>query len=280
LLVTLAVALSSCRKSGSGKGSAQAAGQPAPGPIVAPLAPSPAPGAVVRPGRTRPRIVVAPITARNDDLWHLAHRGARNLSLVCARGYAGGIKQAGSVSHYYIPPGTRTGDYNCRNGKAYFGQPLMDDTCLHPCRTLAADPRFYRPGEIIFFPALVGLSCGSGRNKMIHDGFMVVLDNGNPDAINVEGRFGTFWGRCQSEQNGFCLDEGAIAMDFALTFSQYCRAWRPQDPLHHDDIKLSIYNQVRSEAARRGDGNAASAFDLDALIGIGMGPDGLLFRRN
>ena len=155
----------------------------------------------------------------------------------------------------------------------------MAGTCLHPCRTLAADPRYYRPGEILFFKNLVGLKCGSGRNQMIHDGFMVVTDNGNPEAINIEGRFGTFWGRCKQEQNGFCLDDGAIAMDFALTFSEYCRAWRPQDPFEHSDLKLAIYNRVRREAIRRGDSRAAMSFDLDALIGIGIDQNGLLYRH-
>ena len=69
-------------------------------------------------------------------------------------------------------------------------------------------------------------------------------------------------------------------MDFALTFSPYCRAWRPQDPLHHDDVKLEIYNHVRSEAARRGDNQAASTFDLDEWIGIGIDANGILRRRH
>lgn len=272
--------LPACRKKGSGNSSAQAAG-----PVVPPPAPphSAGPAVVVstptQAAPRRPRISVAPITARNDELWYLAHRGAADMNVVCARGYAGGAKQAASVTHYFIAPGSRISGYRCRNGLGYYGQPAMAGTCLHPCRTVAADPRFYRPGEILFFKNLVGLKCGSGRNQMIHDGFVVVADNGNPEAINIEGRFGIFWGRCQTEQNGFCLDDGAIAMDFALTFSPYCRAWRPQDPLHHDDIKLAIYNQVRSEAVRRGDNHAASSFDLDNWIGIGIDRNGILFRR-
>jgi hypothetical protein len=219
------------------------------------------------------------VSSRTDELWRLGQSAATDMNLVCARGYMGGIKQAASVTHYYIPPNTTAGDYRCRNGFGYFGQPNMAGTCLHPCRSLAADPRFHRPGEVIFFKNLVGLKCGSGANQMIHDGFMVVTDNGNPEVINIEGRFGTFWGRCQTEQNGFCLDDGAIAMDFALTFSEYCRTWRPQDPLHHSDLKLALYNQIRSEAAHRGDNQAASSFDLDAWIGIGLNSSGILYHH-
>jgi hypothetical protein len=144
---------------------------------------------------------------------------------------------------------------------------------------MAGDPRYYRPGEILFFPALVGMSCGSGKNKMVHDGFMVVTDNGNSEAINTEGRFGFFWGRCQHEQNGFCLDDGAIAIDFSLTFSNYCRAWRPQDPNWNPEIKLMIYNQVRKEAIRRGD-SGASDFDLDEMIGLGVSQKGFIYRHS
>ncbi len=215
----------------------------------------------------------------SGELWKLAQLGLQDPGLICVRGYQGGMKQAASVTHYFIPPGHKAGDYRCRSGFGYPMQPEMAGTCLHPCRTLAADPRYHRPGEILFFKNLVGMTCGSGPNKMIHDGFMVVTDSGNPDAINIEGRFGVFWGSCTREQNGFCQDEGAMAIDFALTFSHYCRAWRPQDPLHHANIKLAVYNAVRSEAARRGDHVAASRFDLDEWIGLSVTLDGLIYRR-
>lgn len=149
---------------------------------------------------------------------------------------------------------------------------------MHPCRSLTADPRYHRPGEVLFFKSLVGLKCGSGKNEMIHDGFMVVTDNGNPEYFNIEGRFGVFWGRCKVEQNGFCLDDGAITLDFALTFSQYCRAWRPLDPLFHENIKLEMFNTVRREAIRRADNHAAS-FDFDDFAGLTVSSDGTIIRR-
>lgn len=204
----------------------------------------------------------------------------RRMGFICTRGAQGAIRHATSVNHYFIPPGVKAGDYDCRNGYGYRDQQEMAGTCLHPCRSLAANQRFHRPGEIIFFENLVGKVCGSGKNKMIHDGFMVVTDNGNPESLNAEGRFGLFWGSCENVQNGFCQDEGAIALDFALTFSNYCRAWRPGDPLYNDDVKIGFYNKVRREAARRKDHNAASSFDLDEMIGLGVFPDGTIYRRN
>ncbi len=279
ILLSLAFSLTACKKSGSSaKPSASAApSAPAPG-LATAVTDEPASPAQATLGR--PSIQVAPRSARRDYLWNLAQGAlAGDMSFVCTRGQYGGEKQAASVTHYYIAPGTKVGDERCKNGLAYYGQPAMAGTCLHPCRALAADPRYHRPGEVIFFKNLVGMTCGTGRDKMIHDGFMVVTDNGNPDAINIEGRFGLFWGRCTAEQNGFCMDEGAIALDFTLTFSPYCRAWRPNDPLYHDNIKLAVYNAVRSEAARRGDHLAASKFDLDSFVGLTVDPSGRILRR-
>lgn len=276
----LTLSVSACKKSGS-KSNGTAAAPASPNTtIVVPGGPSTPVVTAPNARPVRPNIVRAPRTARSDELWNLAQAGVASMGEVCTRGVNGGEKMAASVTHYYIAPNTTAGDYRCKNGFGYFGQPAMNGTCLHPCRSLAGDPRYYRPGEVLFFKSLVGLTCGTGRNKMVHDGFMVVTDNGNPDAINIEGRFGFFWGKCNQEQNGFCLDDGAVAIDFALTFSQYCRAWRPQDPLFNDEIKLAVYNRVRSEAVRRGDNHAASKFDLDALIGIGVDRDGLIFRRS
>ncbi len=269
----LAFTLSACKKSGS-KGSGASAVGPVAQPVpIAQTVPTATP-------TSGPRIAKkAPRSSRNDELWNLAHQASANMGLVCTRGAMGAEKMAASVTHYYISPGTTVGDYRCKNGFAYFGQPAMAGTCLHPCRALAADPRYHRPGEVIFFKNLVGLTCGTGRDKMVHDGFMVVTDNGNPDAINIEGRFGLFWGKCTVEQNGFCLDEGAIALDFALTFSPYCRAWRPADPLHNDHIKLALYNTVRREAVRRGDNHAASKFDLGSFEGLSVNSNGVIYRR-
>lgn len=268
ILFTLILSLLGCKKDGS-NGNSSASALPAAPVTVSGSAIVREGGPAAAPAVTRPVIRrSSPRSARSGDI------GA-----VCTRGQFGGEKQAASVTHYYISPGAKVGDYRCKNGLAYFGQPAMAGTCLHPCRSLAADPRYHRPGEVIFFKNLVGLSCGTGRDKMVHDGFMVVTDNGNPDAINIEGRFGLFWGQCTVEQNGFCMDEGAIALDFALTFSPYCRAWRPNDPLYHDNIKLAVYNTVRSEAVRRGDNMAASKFDLDSFVGLTVDGSGRIIRR-
>lgn len=275
------VALTACpgKKSGSRSGDVGANPPGAPADPLPPAIEQNVDQGTVGPGANGyPPVRRAGPNARRDSLWRLAQLGLQDMRNVCARGQGGAIQQAASVTHYYIPPGAAGGYYRCKNGTGYFNQPELRGLCLHPCRTLAADPRFNRPGEVLFFPALVGLSCGTGRNRMIHDGFMVVADGGDPEAINSPGRFGLFWGRCNRESNGSCLDAGAVAIDFSLTFSSYCRAWRPQDPLHRSDLKLDIYNQVRREAIRRGD-NQAADFDLDMFIGLGVRPDGLVFRR-
>lgn len=61
--------------------------------------------------------------------------------------------------------------------------------CLDPFYTLAADLRIYKPGDVIFIPAIAGTVLPSGT---IHDGFFVVRDKGR--GINGRGRFDFFTG--------------------------------------------------------------------------------------
>lgn len=61
--------------------------------------------------------------------------------------------------------------------------------CLDPFYTLAADLKIYKPGDVIFIPAIVGTVLPSGT---IHDGFFVVRDKGR--GINGRGRFDFFTG--------------------------------------------------------------------------------------
>jgi len=61
--------------------------------------------------------------------------------------------------------------------------------CLDPFYTLAADLKIYKPGDVIFVPAIVGTVLPSGT---IHDGFFVVRDKGR--GINGRGRFDFFTG--------------------------------------------------------------------------------------
>ena len=63
------------------------------------------------------------------------------------------------------------------------------NTCLDPYFSVAADLKFYKVGEVIFIPRLVGVQMPNGE---IHDGYLVVRDKGG----GVEGpvRFDFFTG--------------------------------------------------------------------------------------
>ncbi|MGE5084662.1 MAG: 3D domain-containing protein [Bacillota bacterium] len=49
-------------------------------------------------------------------------------------------------------------------------------SCLDPYFTVAADRRYYKSGDVIFVPKLVGIELPGGA---IHDGFFIVRDIGN-----------------------------------------------------------------------------------------------------
>lgn len=65
----------------------------------------------------------------------------------------------------------------------------VQQICLDPFYTLAADLDVYRPGDVIYVPAVAGLQLPNGRT---HDGFFVVRDRGR--GINGKGRFDFFSG--------------------------------------------------------------------------------------
>jgi hypothetical protein len=219
----------------------------------------------------------------NQELMKLGKAAQKDMSIVC-----GGTKvmRTNVVTHYYVPRMDHFSEFTCHQmeGTCHFKQkgtwyianygkksmPLRDarcksgygyglpTNCVHPCRTLAASKRFHKPGEVIFFPNLVGMKCGTGKNAMIHDGFMVVNDTGSPKHFNREGRFDFFWGECHKFGNGLCFD-GGIAISQALSTSRYCRVWRTQDPTHNVDAKVKVYAAINQEARQGDDGNASVA---------------------
>lgn len=233
----------------------------------------------------------------DPTLLSLGVQARHNMKIVCGRGPLGSPRRTTTVTHYYVPllksysafecnqmegvcrywvnnveyiansgmPSVPLEKAECKNGVGY-GRTW---NCTHPCRSLAADPKIHRPGEIIFFPALVGKKCGTGKNAMIHDGFMVVNDTGSPTHFNHEGRFDFFWGECKSSRNGMCNDPGAIQISTLLSDSSYCRAWRPADPDYNEGIKVAFQDSMRSEAVARGDNRMAANFDLDNFVNFG-----------
>jgi hypothetical protein len=65
----------------------------------------------------------------------------------------------------------------------------VNDACLDPFYSLAADLSIYKPGDVIYVPAAVGLDLPNGKK---HDGFFVVRDQGR--GITGKGRFDFFSG--------------------------------------------------------------------------------------
>lgn len=65
----------------------------------------------------------------------------------------------------------------------------VSSICLDPYYTLAADLTLYKPGEVIFVPAVAGLALPDGT---IHHGFFIIRDKGS--RIEGYGRFDFFSG--------------------------------------------------------------------------------------
>lgn len=168
-------------------------------------------------------------------------------------------KSAAEWLHNYGKKDELLSKADCKNG---YGN---KNDCLHPCRVLAASMMHHRYGEVLFFPELVGMTCGNKERdgfEIQHDGYMVVLDTGSPQKFNTRGRFDFFWGRCRDRSSGVCL-EGAERISKALSKSLYCVAWTPSAPGQNVEFKTGFVQTVRNEALARRDNERAAGFDLD-----------------
>ena len=65
----------------------------------------------------------------------------------------------------------------------------VQNSCLDPYFSVAADLSIYRPGDVIFVPRIVGVMMPNGE---VHDGFFVIRDSGSQ--IKGQGRFDFFTG--------------------------------------------------------------------------------------
>lgn len=76
----------------------------------------------------------------------------------------------------------------------------VKSSCLDPFYTLAADLKIYRPGDVIFIPAIRGMKLPDGTD---HSGYFIVRDKGR--AIIGKGRFDFFSGyyHWRSDENPF-----------------------------------------------------------------------------
>lgn len=66
----------------------------------------------------------------------------------------------------------------------------VSNICLDPFYTVAADLTIYKPGQVVFIPAVVGLEMPDGS---LHNGYFVVRDQGRK--VKGVGRFDFFSGR-------------------------------------------------------------------------------------
>lgn len=82
------------------------------------------------------------------------------------------------VEHYF-----QINDAECRYG---YG---VNSICLDPYHTLAADMDIYKPGEVIFIPAVQGATLPDGSK---HSGYFIIRDAGR--GIKGRGRFDFFTG--------------------------------------------------------------------------------------
>lgn len=94
--------------------------------------------------------------------------------------------------------------------------------CLNPCKSVAADLRYHKVGDRLFFPSLRGKIC---RGK-VHDGYVTVADKG--DDIKGPDRFDFFWGNCSNPKSGDICGDGNSQWGFptqiekAMSNTSYC----------------------------------------------------------
>lgn len=86
------------------------------------------------------------------------------------------------------------------SGKSYYNK----TNALDPCRTLAADPKVYPTGTVIYMPGMRNKICPQSGQAV--DGCFIVSDVGS--AINGQGRFDVFTGECAkyNSSNSTCAD--------------------------------------------------------------------------
>lgn len=138
--------------------------------------------------------------------------------------------------------------------------------CTHPCRSLAASLRHHERGQLLFFPALVGKSCGVGESTITHDGYMFVNDTGAPSKFNKFGRFDFFWGDCTNFSNGVCRNGNATFFDRTLDGAEFTIVWTPSQPETNRGAMERFSSQLRLEAKARNDGYEAVRANLSDFI--------------
>lgn len=133
----------------------------------------------------------------SDKKTSLHGAGGKKLLTVCQKTHNAcalqgscGVKQNGKIQTFNVigrfdgqDRFFRIDQQECRFG---YG---VSSSCLDPFYTLAADLSIYKPGEVIYIPAVVGLKLPDGST---HNGFFVIRDKGR--GIKGRGRFDFFTG--------------------------------------------------------------------------------------
>lgn len=207
-------------------------------PSEGPIVPKVSQSEMIGPGVLRPTVYYYPIINEDEkgclgkEKRSLHGAGGKVLMKVCARTYAMcalqgtcGIVQ-NKVVHTFNIIGRFEGqdrffeipDDGCRFG---YG---VNSACLDPFYTLAADLTIYKPGEVIYVPAVVGLVLPDGS---VHSGFFIIRDKGR--GIKGLGRF-----------------------DFFTGHYSWLNPENPFKKLGLGDVKTGIpYFRIKGEAAKR-----------------------------
>lgn len=130
------------------------------------------------------------------------------------------LKKGKPVSYNYV--GKKAGTFRFKEtniDKCPFGFGVRD-SCLDPYFSVAADPSFYKFGDVIYVPALAGLKLPDGQT---HDGYLIVRDTGG--GIVGKNRFDFFTGYSYylDKSNPFSR-LGLADMDTRLPFSKATEA--------------------------------------------------------
>lgn len=154
-------------------------------------------------GTLVPSIYYNPLLLDNDSVCpsnrKVAMRSSKGISLMmvcpetlseCRMEGSCRISQGGMVRSFNVAGGSSMAPYFQELGKedCFFGFGV-DSVCLDPFYTVAADMKYYRPGDVIYVPALVGGVLPNGEK---HTGFLVVRDRGG--GIHGPNRFDFFSG--------------------------------------------------------------------------------------
>jgi hypothetical protein len=93
----------------------------------------------------------------------------------------------------------------CPFGYGVWSNEHQTSICMDPFRSVAADTKFHKPGDVLFFPALKGLVL---PDNSIHNGFMTVRSAGG--RIKGAHRFDFYTGICKKSHNKklLCEDYG------------------------------------------------------------------------